>query len=1174
MPTPPIPPSALRPNIADLEKNHRILVVDDNEAIHADFRKILGENASDRAFAEEEAEVFGSAVTQSARTRFHLDFAFQGAEALALVQQAIAAGRRYAMVFMDVRMPPGWDGLQTTQKLWEVDQDLQVVICTAYSDYSWEKMMAMIGSPERMLILKKPFDTIEVLQIAHALTEKWSLLQAARINTAALERAVDDRTYELQGINALLEAEIAVRKQAEEEATGGEREQRHLASLLEMERSRLAQSEAALALAQGVAHIGSWEMELADLDHLDNNSLRWSDETYRIFGCTPHGTEVNNALFFGFVHPADKESVITGIAELVQTGKPYSVDHRILLSGGQERVVHEEARLIFEGAAKRPAKIAGTVQDITKRKRAEEVLHESEGRFRFLSELGDATRALSNPDEIMATVARMLGQHLQVSRCAYAEVAADGDHFSIPGDYAQGCASIVGQFRLSDFGRRTHSDLAAGRMVVVYDVDAEFLSADGADAFNAIQVKAMIACPLLKNSKLVAAMAVHHLAPRQWTEYELALVQEVVERCWAIMERAQAELVLRESEEHLGLIISASNDGIWEHDYLTDVVTWSDRLYQMLGLKRDAFVPSAEAFGALLHPDERADFARSIREHRESGSRFESTNRILLPDGTYGQFLGRGQGVLNAAGKPIRMMGSLTDLTSLFKAEQTLLEQAELLNLAHDAIMVCDVAGRIQFWNHGAELLYGWTSEEVLGKLTDHFLHQEESAAVLAAKKNLLQTGSWSGECQHLTKAGGTVTIRSRWTLVRDEKGQPKSNLVINTDITEQKKMEEQFLRAQRLESIGTLASGVAHDLNNILLPIMMAAPILRSEVDSAEREKFLDIVETNAQRGADIIKQVLTFARGADGDRILLQPIYFLEEIAQIARETFPKTITVRADYPDNIRTLAADPTQLHQILLNLCINARDAMPDGGELLLSAANCDLDEHDARLNPGAVAGPYVLLEVTDSGSGIPKEVVNKIFDPFFTTKGVGSGTGLGLSTVAGIVKSHHGFISLESAPGRTCFRIFLPAQETLVTDSPLVIDDSNTEGDGETILIVDDEPAIREVAQLILESHGYSVLLAEDGPEALTLFSLHTNKIAAVVTDLAMPIMSGLRLVSALRRIQPALKVIISTGWADESQTAEIATLGVNAYLTKPFTTKNLLLKLSDVLHGVTEEAA
>ncbi len=1174
MQIPPNTPSHPQPTIADLEKNHRILVVDDNELIHADFGKILGENAADQAFAEEEAQTFGSAETGSARAHFELDFAFQGEEALARVQTAVGAGRRYAMVFMDVRMPPGWDGIQTTQKLWEVDADLQIVICTAYSDYSWEKMMGMLGSPERLLILKKPFDTIEVLQIAHALTEKWSLLQAARINTAALEGAVEDRTYELQGINALLEAEIAVRQQGEEGAKEGEREQRGLASQLELERSRLARSETALALAQGVAHLGSWELDLADLENLDSNSLRWSDETYRIFGCVPHETAVSNAVFFGFVHPADRESVTAGIGELLRTGEPYSVDHRILRPDGRERVVHEEARLIFEGKSKRPAKIAGTVQDITERKRAEEVLYESAGRFRFLSELGDVTRSLSRPDEIMARATRMLGEHLAVSRCAYAEVAADGDHFRIPGDYAKGCASIVGDFRFSDFGKRTHSELAAGRMVVLRDVDAELSPADGADAFNDLQTKALIACPLLKDNKLVAAMAVHHLAPRQWSDSELSLVREVVERCWAIMERARAELVLRESEEHLRLIIAASNDGIWEHDYQTGVVTWSDRLYQMLGWERDSFVPSAEAFGALLHPDERAAFAQSVLKNRETGGRFESTNRVLLRDGSYGQFLGRGQGVVDAAGKPIRMIGSLTDVTSLLKAEETLLEQAELLNLAHDAIMVRDMAGRIQFWNHGAERLYGWTSDEVRGRLVSDFLHREEPAAVRAAEDALYEADFWTGECEHLTKTGATVTVRSRWTLVRDEDGQPKSNLVINTDITEQKKMEEQFLRAQRLESIGTLASGVAHDLNNILAPIMMAAPILRGNLDPAERDTFLDIVDSCAHRGAAIIKQVLTFARGTDGDHILLQPIYFLEEVLKIAQETFPKSITLVTDYAQDIRSLEADPTQLHQVLLNLCINARDAMPGGGEIRLRAENIDIDEHYARMTPGARIGPYVALEVGDNGGGIPKELVGKIFDPFFTTKGVGQGTGLGLSTVAGIVKSHQGFVQVSSEPGHTSFKVFLPAVVTPVRSERLCPGASIPHAHGEIILLVDDEPAVLQVAQVILEEQGYKVIVAEDGPAALALFSQLAGKISVVVTDLAMPGMDGLTLIGTLRRIEQGIKIIISSGLTDESDQDLIRTLKVQGRLMKPYASRELLLKLDQVLHDGMRDAA
>jgi CheY-like chemotaxis protein len=354
----------------------------------------------------------------------------------------------------------------------------------------------------------------------------------------------------------------------------------------------------------------------------------------------------------------------------------------------------------------------------------------------------------------------------------------------------------------------------------------------------------------------------------------------------------------------------------------------------------------------------------------------------------------------------------------------------------------------------------------------------------------------------------------------------------------------------------------------------MMAAPILREETDAAARGKFLDIVESSASRGADVVKQMLTFARGADGDHALLQPIYLLEEVSKIAGRTFPKSIALRTCYDENIWSLEADPTQLHQLLLNLCINARDAMPNGGDLCLGAENFDVDARCASMNPGATAGPHVMLQVTDTGSGIPKEVLDKIFDPFFTTKSVGHGTGLGLSTVAGIVRSHGGFISVESQPGHTSFKIFLPAKAILNTATAQQVDALIPRGNGQTILLVDDEPSIRQVAEVILKSHGYKVLLAEDGPAALALFARQMGLVAAVITDLAMPGMDGLMLARTLRRIQPALKLIVATGRIDESNAAELAALNVDSIMTKPYTTRSLLLKLSHVLHNGIQEAA
>ena len=509
----------------------------------------------------------------------------------------------------------------------------------------------------------------------------------------------------------------------------------------------------------------------------------------------------------------------------------------------------------------------------------------------------------------------------------------------------------------------------------------------------------------------------------------------------------------------------------------------------------------------------------------------------------------------------------------LEKLNALLLEQSDLLNRAADAIIIRSFEDRrIIFWNQGAERLYGWTAEEMIGQAGDSiFINAQQIETIVGA---LLSTDEFHGEIKQLGKDGRELTTSGRATLVRKPDGTPRSILIICTDITEQRKLETHLLRAQRLESVGILASGIAHDLNNILVPIMMAAPVLRGEMDPVERERFLDIVETSAHRGADIIKQVLTFARGADGDRVLLQPIYLLEEVSQIASQTFPKSIALRTCFDENIRLLEADSTQLHQVLLNLCINARDAMPEGGELCLGAENFDVDEHYASMTPGATVGPHVMLEVSDGGRGIPRHVIDKIFDPFFTTKDIGVGTGLGLSTVAGIVKSHGGFIDVSSKPGHTSFKVFLPAKGTLDSSSALQPETLVPCGSGQTILVVDDEPSIREVAEFILGSHGYKVLVAKDSPTALALYVRHMDHIAVVLTDLAMPGMDGFMLVRTLRQIEPGIKIIVSTGRANDSDPAEITALNVDDCLNKPYTTRNLLLKLSQVLHSNMLDAA
>jgi nitrogen-specific signal transduction histidine kinase/CheY-like chemotaxis protein len=407
----------------------------------------------------------------------------------------------------------------------------------------------------------------------------------------------------------------------------------------------------------------------------------------------------------------------------------------------------------------------------------------------------------------------------------------------------------------------------------------------------------------------------------------------------------------------------------------------------------------------------------------------------------------------------------------------------------------------------------------------------------------------------------------SRWSLVRDDAGRPKSVFVIDTDITERKKLEAQLYRAQRLESIGQLASGIAHDLNNILAPLVMVAPLLRMEIKAPETLRLVDILEANTKRGVEVVKQILTFSRGLKAGKGLVPLRPLLKEVINVLDETFPKSIALRSSIPEDLWMVEGDATQLHQVLMNLSVNARDAMPDGGTLTLAAENMVVDELYASMSPGAKPGPYVVWLVADTGTGIPPEDLDRIFDPFFTTKEPGKGTGLGLSTALGIVRNHGGFLKVESKPGKgTQFRVYLPAQMGAQLPAEPPPTEAPPEGRGETILVVDDEEGVRVLTKKVLEQHGYHVLLASEGSEAVVAYAQHATEIHAVLTDLMMPLMDGATLIRALKQIAPAVKILATTGVTESTHDAAALRLGAREVLRKPYPPHVLLSRLRAAL--------
>lgn len=484
-------------------------------------------------------------------------------------------------------------------------------------------------------------------------------------------------------------------------------------------------------------------------------------------------------------------------------------------------------------------------------------------------------------------------------------------------------------------------------------------------------------------------------------------------------------------QERLELAQKAGKIGSFEWDLQSNHVTWSAELEALYGQVPGSFGTRCSPWLHMLHPDDQARVDRDLQHAVRDRSAFDTEFRILHPSQEIRWIAAKGS-VLHEAGIPLRMIGIHIDITERKASEQKIAEQAALIDITTDAIFVTTLDHHILFWNKGAERLYGWQVHEVLNRSVTELLHADDQSTLPLQdiRQILTETGEWQGELQHITNANKTILVQSRWTLVRDEQNRSKSILIVNTDITEKKQFEAQFLRAQRLESLGTLASGIAHDLNNILTPILVIAKLLPIKLPDLDEknQQMLKTIETSAQCGADLVKQILLFARGGEGKRASLHLGTVVLEVEKIIRQTFPKLIEIETIVAPDVWMVWADATQLHQVLMNLCVNARDAMPQGGTLTILVDNVSIDEAYARRHIDAKVGDYVVIVVADTGTGIPPDIVNHIFDPFFTTKDVGKGTGLGLSAVLGITKSHGGFVDVQSEVGQgSQFKIFLPA---------------------------------------------------------------------------------------------------------------------------------------------------
>ncbi|OYW28852.1 MAG: hypothetical protein B7Z47_05415, partial [Chthoniobacter sp. 12-60-6] len=510
----------------------------------------------------------------------------------------------------------------------------------------------------------------------------------------------------------------------------------------------------------------------------------------------------------------------------------------------------------------------------------------------------------------------------------------------------------------------------------------------------------------------------------------------------------------------------------------------------------------------------------------------------------------------------------VTERTAQLEASQKKVrDQASLLDKASDAIFVKDMEHRVTYWNKSAETLYGWTAQEAAGRPVQELVAAGGDCA--EADTAVRNAGEWVGELRQTTKDGRDLVLESRWTLVAESDGQAKSVMVINTDVTEKWKMEAHFLRAQRMESIGTLAAGIAHDLNNTLLPIILSIDLLKLRLKEPFVLGVLATIESSAKRSASMVQQVLSFSRGVEGERLPIDPRAIIDEVKKLIVETFPKNISLVTSIATGTPTLEGDCTQVHQLLLNLCVNARDAMPEGGTLTLKAEQVEIGSTTSQQGHKVEAGSYVMFEVEDTGGGIDEVVKDKIFDPFFTTKEVGKGTGLGLTSAMAIVTTHRGFITLDSGVGRgSKFRVFFPACKSLPSAPSaapsLSLLPALKAGQGQLVLLVDDEDNVRDIACQTLEAFGYKVVTARNGYEAVSLYTRLHNTIDVVLTDMMMPVMDGAAAIRAIRKINPEAAIIAATGLQPNLEQARME--GAAQLLPKPYTAATMLETLETVL--------
>ncbi|MCC2981118.1 PAS domain S-box protein [Sphingomonas sp. IC4-52] len=859
--------------------------------------------------------------------------------------------------------------------------------------------------------------------------------------------------------------------------------------------------------------------------------------------------------------------------------------------GQAERVWMDLEYLPIRDHQGRPIGSLAIVMDITKRVLAERRLERSREQYRFLDELGQAVANLHDADDVLRVTTCMVGAHLHLSNCAYADMDEDGDGFTIRGDwYAAGSPSIVGHYSLADFGRLAVERLGAGEPLIINDNLAE-LAPEEARTFRDIGIAATICMPLIKNGRLRALMAIHHREPHVWTEDELSLIRQVTERSWAHVERVGAEANLRANEEQLRLAIDAAEIGLWDVDEITGTRFWQPRVKAMFGISPDRPI-TPQDFAAGLHPEDRDRVADALAAAADPDRRalYDVEFRAIgKEDGVVRWVAAKGRGMFRN-GRCRRVIGTAIDITERKQTEQALrdlnatLERRVAEGLAERKLLA-DVVENTTAIIFVADCDYRWLAinkaaadafEAIYGvrpavgdsmlELLDHVPEERDHLRETWGR-------AFAGEEFSLVETLGDPARQRRcfqlnFNVLRDPSGRQIGACQISHDVTErtaeQRRLaeaEEQLRQAQKVEALGQLTGGVAHDFNNLLTPIIGSLDLLvRRGIGNDRERQLIGGALQSAERARTLVQRLLAFARRQPLQPTAIDVRALVTGMGELVASTTGPQVQVVIEAADDLPPARADHNQVEMALLNLAVNARDAMSEGGTLRISAAPRVVEETEegGELKPGR----YVMVSVADTGVGMDAETAARAIEPFFSTKGIGKGTGLGLSMVHGLARQLGGGIRIFSRPGfGTNVELWLPAASEAASPHPPGGEEpAPRSGRRGKALLVDDEDAVRTATAHMLEEAGFTVIEAASGQAALVALGEQPD-MAVLVTDHLMPGMDGTQLARRAKLIRSDLPCLIISGYADVEGIAPDL-----PRLAKPFRARELIDALNMIL--------